>query len=122
MEQIYADVAAAAELLPIDFKNVNNEADMPSKYREIGLTIDEYNRALGGNFSGRMSGRIARTIAAQAALLAASPAFSAGSGVEWAEAADKAAEVLDLKGGIAGIYDKATCGTPPTKSKKSARA
>lgn len=118
MEQIYADVAAAAELLPIDFKNVNNEADMPSKYREIGLTIDEYNRARGGNFSGRMSGRIARTIAAQAALLAASPAFSAGSGVEWAEAADKAAEVLDLKGGIAGIYDKGHVWYTPDEIKK----
>jgi len=103
VEQIMADVAQATELLPYDYRDVNNEADIPSKYRAIGVSTDQYTRACGADFTGRMCGRIADVIAAQTALLAASPAFADGSGVEWSEAADRAAKVLDKQGGVAGI-------------------
>ncbi|MDE6542015.1 MAG: RagB/SusD family nutrient uptake outer membrane protein [Muribaculaceae bacterium] len=103
VDQIMADVQAAADLLPLDYKNVAGESEIPAKYASIGVSTDMYNRANGSDFSGRMSGRIARVIGAQTALLAASPAFSDGSGVEWSEAADRAAAILDLQGGIAGI-------------------
>lgn len=103
MEQIFADAAAAVELLPTDYRDVTNEADIPAKYRAMGVSSDMYTRAFGADFTGRMCGRIVRAVASQAALLAASDAFSAGSGVEWSKAADMAAEVLDLQGGIAGL-------------------
>lgn len=41
-----------------------------------------------------MSARVARAVRAQAALLAASPAYSEGSGVTWEQAANLMAEVL----------------------------
>lgn len=52
-----------------------------------------------------MSARVARAIRAQAALLAASPAYSEGSEVTWEEAANDMAEVLANLGSnpIAGI-------------------
>lgn len=106
IEQILSDVAAAVELLPTDYRDVNNEADIPAKYRAIGVSTDMYTRACGADFSGRMCGRIAQAIAAQATLLAASPAFAEGSGVEWSQAADEAAKLLDLHGGISGVDPK----------------
>lgn len=106
MQQIFDDVAAATELLPTDYRDIASEADIPAKYREMGVTLDEYIRVCGADFNGRMNGRVARAIAAQAALLAASPAFAAGSGIDWAEAADRTAAVLDLNNGVAGIYDQ----------------
>lgn len=105
-DQIMADVAQAVDLLPLDYANVANEAQIPAKYASTGISTDEYNRAMGSNFSGRMSGRIAQVIAAQTALLAASEAFAAGSGVEWSEAADLAAKIIDSKGGVAGLAPK----------------
>lgn len=106
MQQLLADADAAAELLPLDYVDVANENDIPAKYRAMGISTDEYTRVCGSNFNGRMSGRVVRAIAAQAALLAASPAFSAGSGTDWAEAAERAAAVIALNNGIAGINDK----------------
>lgn len=106
VQQIFDDVAAATALLPTDYRDITSEADIPAKYREMGVSIDEYIRVCGADFNGRMCGRVAQVIAAQTALLAASPAFSAGSGIEWAEAADRAAAVLDLNNGAAGIYDQ----------------
>ena len=96
----------ATSLLPTDYKDITSESEIPAKYRELGVSLDEYIRVCGADFNGRMSGRVAQVIAAQTALLAASPAFSAGSGVEWAEAADRAAAVLDLNNGAAGLYDQ----------------
>ena len=50
-----------------------------------------------------MSGRIVKALKAQAALLAASPAFGAYSGISWEQAANYAGEVVSLNGGISGI-------------------
>ena len=106
VQQIFDDVQLATSLLPTDYKDITSESEIPAKYRELGVSLDEYIRVCGADFNGRMSGRVAQVIAPQTPLLAASPAFSAGSGVEWAEAADRAAAVLDLNNGAAGLYDQ----------------
>ena len=104
VEQIYADVEAAMELLPFDYKKPASDADVPQKYQEIGVTsAEEYSVVFGDTFSGRISGRIAQTIKAFTALLAASPAYSDGSGVTYADAANEAAAVLKHIGGVAGM-------------------
>lgn len=106
MTQIFADADEAARLLPDFYGNVSNVAEIPAKFQAMGLTTDEYNDVMGVNMPGRMTAHIATAISAQAALMAASPAFADGSGVTWAEAADRAAKVIDVKGGIAGIAPK----------------
>ena len=104
VEQIYADVDAAMELLPFDYVKPASDADVPKKYQDLGVTsAEEYSVVFGDTFSGRISGRIAQTIKAFTALLAASPAYAEGSGVTYAEAADAAAAVLNTIGGVAGM-------------------
>lgn len=101
LTQIYADLSLAESYLPIDYKDLTDNSQVPDKYGPI--TKEEFNRVMGKTMSGLFSGRVAMAIKAKAALLAASPAFSQGSGGTWAEAADAAAQVLDLKGGLSGI-------------------
>ncbi|CDA93503.1 putative uncharacterized protein [Prevotella sp. CAG:1320] len=96
MDSLMADVNRAIELLPEDYKDVSRETDIPAQYRAIGITNPvEYNRICGVHFGGRMSARIAEAIRAMATLMAASPAFSEGSGYTWEQAADYAAVVID---------------------------
>lgn len=97
-------------------------ADVPAKYQAAGATLDAYNRVFGASTFLRMSGRIAQAIGAQAALLAASPAFSNGSGVTWEMAANQAAAVLDYIGGPAELaknghiwYSDSEVGNTPTE-------
>ncbi|MDE6270563.1 MAG: RagB/SusD family nutrient uptake outer membrane protein [Muribaculaceae bacterium] len=106
MEQLFADADEAARLLPDFYGNVTSESEIPAKYKALGLSTDEYNDVMGVNMPGRMSALIANAISAQAALMAASPAFAEGSGVTWADAADRAAKVLDTKGGVAAMAPK----------------
>ncbi|KAF2338684.1 RagB/SusD family nutrient uptake outer membrane protein [Flavobacterium nitrogenifigens] len=96
MKQLYADVAKAVELLPLDFEDA---ATLPPGYDNLA----DYNRVFGQYARQRMSSRIAQVVRAQAALLAASPAFSSGSTTAWESAAKYAGELLNLNGGIAGI-------------------
>lgn len=96
MKQLYADVAKAVELLPLDFEDV---ATLPPGYDNLA----DYNRVFGQYARQRMSSRIAQVVRAQAALLAASPAFSVASGTNWETAAKYSGELLNLNGGIAGI-------------------
>lgn len=103
MQQIYSDVNKALELLPLDYSNVSSTASIPQKYLDLNATVDGYNRAFGDDSKLLMSGRIAKAIKAQAALLAASPAFSSGNTTTWADAANYAAEIIDTKNGVAGI-------------------
>lgn len=96
MDSLMADVNRAIELLPADYKDASMETDIPAQYRAIGITNPvEYNRICGVHFGGRMSARIAEAIRAMAVLMAASPAFSEGSGYTWKQAADYAAVVID---------------------------
>jgi hypothetical protein len=96
MNQIYSDVAKARELLPLDFELANS---LPPGYDNL----NDYNRVFGDYARQRMSGRIAMFVKAQAALLAASPAFSNGNSTTWANAADYSGQLLVLNGGIAGL-------------------
>lgn len=94
IEQLYADVALAIELLPEDYGNIDDDNAVPAKYRDAGATAVSYTRVFGDHAKNRMSARIAKAVRAEAALMAASPAYSDGSGVTWEEAANRMAEVL----------------------------
>ena len=104
MKQLIADAEEAVRVLPIDYKDTNNDSVVVNCFgKSYTVTKATYNRVLGTNFAGRFSGRIARAILAQATLMAASPAFSSASGVTYEQAAQYAKAVLDLNGGISGI-------------------
>lgn len=90
-----SDVETAIELLPEDYGAINSESVVPAKYKALGATAAQYTRVFGDNAKNRMSARIARAVRAQAALMAASPAYNNASGVTWEEAANRMAEVLD---------------------------
>ncbi len=94
IDQLNADVEKAIELLPEDYGEVSSNADVPAKYRAMGVTAGQYSRVFGDTGKNRMSARIAKAIRAQAALLAASPAYSSGTTVTWEQAANHMATVL----------------------------
>lgn len=102
MNFIFEDCKKAIELLPTDYK-AHTEADVPQAYKDMGVDASVYDRVNGAHMGGRISGRIVEAIRAQAALLAASPAFADGSGVTMEDAANYAAIVLDRKNGVSGI-------------------
>ena len=60
-------------------------------------------RVFGANFIGRMSGKVVEAFVSKADLLAASPAYSDQSGVDWKTAAASAAKVLNHIGGVDGM-------------------
>ncbi|MBV4358870.1 RagB/SusD family nutrient uptake outer membrane protein [Pinibacter aurantiacus] len=99
VQQIYKDLDSAASYLPLDFENVSA---VPSKYAGK-TTVADYNRVFGAYNRQRMTARIVNAIRAKVSLLAASPAYNQGTTVVWSKAADDAAKVLDLNGGLAGI-------------------
>jgi len=93
LQQIYKDIARAKALLPLDYADITDVNAIPAKYQTMGVTkITDYNDAFGTILRGRISGRIVEAIKSQVALLAASPAFGAGT---YADAADAAAVVID---------------------------
>lgn len=96
MAQIYLDLAKAKELLPLDFEMAST---LPPGYNNL----NDYNRVFGDYARQRMSGRIVMFVKAQAALLAASPAFNGGNTANWGAAADYAGELIALNGGVAGL-------------------
>lgn len=110
VKQIYQDLDSAAIKLPLDYKDIatGQTSQIPSKYGKV--SVEQYNRAFGVTFSGLFSGRIAKAVKAQTALLAASPAFSNDNSVKWAEAANAAAEVLNLNGGLNAITGNVSSG------------
>lgn len=103
MQQLYADIEKAIALLPVDYRDISNETEIPDKYLEMEAATDGYNRVFGNIASLRMTERIALAVRSKAALLAASPAFSQGNSTIWEDAANYAAEVLKLNGGIGGL-------------------
>ena len=104
VDQIYADVEAAMELLPLTYKDLTNINDLPAKYKSIeGANYVDYNTVFGLRKSGLMNGLICKTIKAQTALLASSPAFREGTDVTSEEAANLAADVLAFVGGVSGM-------------------
>jgi hypothetical protein len=104
MDSLLADANRAAELLPAEYADLNNDADIPARYKAKGITnVTDYNRLYGATMGGRITGRVAQAIRAEATLLAASPAYSKGSGYTYQQAADYAATVIDALGGIGGL-------------------
>jgi starch-binding outer membrane protein, SusD/RagB family len=104
MKQIYSDLDQAEALLPLDYENIGNVSLIPAKYGTV--SVEQYNRAFGMVFRGLLTTRIAKAIRSKAALLAASPAFAAGTTTTWADAANYAGEVLTLKGGVGALAPK----------------
>ena len=103
VEQVLADMNQAMELLPLDFGDVSSVNEIPEKYIQEGANVESYNRAFGQHMKGRISNRIIEAVRTQLLLMAASPAFSEGSGITWENVADNAAIVLDRIGGISGM-------------------
>ena len=98
IQQLYADVEQAETLLPMDYET---QTELPAGYENLA----DYNRVFGEYAKQRMTGRIAKTIRAQAALLAASPAYAQGNSTTWEDVANYAGQVLVANGGVAGIAE-----------------
>lgn len=106
MAMIDADFDEALKLLPDHFGSIKSEEAVPDKYKKMGATMSEYNRAFGDNHKGKVDGTIVKTIRAQMKLMAASPAF-AESGVTTDEAAKAFAEILNAEvNGLSGMDAK----------------
>ncbi|MCE7056781.1 RagB/SusD family nutrient uptake outer membrane protein [Algoriphagus sp. AGSA1] len=102
MAQLYADADRALDLLPLDLGNITDPSLIPVKYQNAGT--GQYNRVFGDDAIQLVSGRIVRAVMAQAALLAASPAFNPSGDVQkWQTAADHAAYILNTIGGVSGL-------------------
>lgn len=97
-DQIKADVEKCCELLPEDYGDINSEAEVPAKFKAMGASMATFNRVFGDHAKNRMNPKVARAILAQAALLAASPAYADGTTVSWADAAQLSGEVLKQLG------------------------
>lgn len=102
VQQIYKDLDSAVYYLPTDFVDISSGSQIPVKYAGK-TTVSDYNRVFGAYNRQRMTARIVMGIRAKVSLLAASPAFNKGTTVTWAKAADDAASVLDLIGGVSGM-------------------
>ena len=103
VKQIFADCDSAIALLPQDYADIKTESEIPDKYHRIGAQITGYNLVFGTKSRNLMSAKIAEAVKAQAALLAASPAFREQSGVTSAEAATLCANMLKHIGGKDGF-------------------
>ena len=103
VKQCFEDCDKAMSLLPVDYEDITNDADIPEKYASLGANVSGYNLVFGNKSRNLMSGKIAEAIKAQVALLAASPAFRDQSGVTSAEAATLCANVLKRIGGLEGF-------------------
>jgi len=110
VKQIYQDLDSADLKLPLDYRDIalGQESQIPAKYGKV--TLEQYNRAFGVTFSGLFTGRIAKAVRAQVALLAASPAFNTGNAGKWTDAANAAAAVLNLNGGLNALPTTAASG------------
>ncbi|MEB2775346.1 RagB/SusD family nutrient uptake outer membrane protein [Algoriphagus sp. D3-2-R+10] len=102
MTQLYADAEQALSLLPLDMGNITDPSLIPSKYGDA--ETGQYNRVFGDDAFQLVSGRIVRAVMAQAALLAASPAFNPSGDLEkWKTAAEHSASILNTIGGVSGL-------------------
>ncbi|WP_291861438.1 RagB/SusD family nutrient uptake outer membrane protein [Marinilabilia sp.] len=103
LDQILNDAEQALELLPLDYGDISN-AEIPQKYQQLGVTnSSDYNRVNGNHMRGRITGRIVEAVRAQAALLGASPSYTDGTNLTWADAANYAGIVLGRINGPSGM-------------------
>lgn len=42
----FEDLELASELLPLDYENIDSDAEVPAKYKEIGAQLGNYNLVL----------------------------------------------------------------------------
>jgi len=104
IKQIESDLKKAEELLPDDYNDIADASEIPAQFRSVTDDKDLYNRVMGRTSRLLFSGTIAKAFRTRVNLLAASPAFQhASNTVTWANAADAAASVIDLLGGIGGL-------------------
>ncbi len=89
VEQIFADCDSAI-------------ANLPLKWTDAGLTANQ-KMVIGAYNMNRISGIGAMAVKSRVALLAASPAFASGSGVNMQKAAQMAANVMKAHIGITGL-------------------
>lgn len=101
VEQIDNDLERAEELLPLEYEDM---ASVPEGFQDITSDVSKYNNVMGAKARLLFNGLIARAYRTRMYLLAASPLYQdASNEVTWAQAADAAADVLDYKGGVAGL-------------------
>lgn len=105
VKQIFADCDMAAELLPAQYKDIDDADIIPQKYLDLGAQLSSYNLVFGNMAKNLVSGKVVQAVKAQTALMAISPAFREQSGVSSDEAAKICAAVLkdiefDQKGNI----------------------
>lgn len=108
VQQCIQDCDMAISLLPYDFADIKSENEIPAKYRteELQADVSGYNLVNGTKSRGRLCGKVAEAIKAQVALLAASPAFRAQSGITSDVAATYCAAVLQHIKGTDGLDPK----------------
>jgi len=115
MKQINEDMDSATVRLPFDYADITSLAALPARYAKVGvINFSQYNTCMGVKFLGLISGRIIKAYRSKAALLAASPAFADGtangSSGKWEDAAVLSADIINLKGGVAGLTASFTSG------------
>ena len=103
VKQIFDDCNQAIALLPLEYKEYHDANDIPEKYQALGAILSNYNAVFGSKSKNLLSGKVAQAIKAQTALLAASPAFRAKSGVTSEQAAEYCADVLKSIDGLDGF-------------------
>ena len=96
LESIYADLEAAAERLPLVYRNVSDASEIPSEFGDV--SVADYNQVMGDLFRQRVQRRIVLAYKAKVALMAASPAYNPDGqhegDAQWEKAAQLAAEAL----------------------------
>ena len=102
IDRIMTDFDEAMKYLPTKFGDVSADA-VPAKYKAMGATDAEYNRAFGKLQRGKIDGSIILAIKAQVAIFAASPAYASGNAMTYAQAAKYAADYLMLRGGMSAM-------------------
>lgn len=105
VRQIFADCDTATNLLPAQYKDLEDAELIPKKYLDLGAQLAGYNLVFGNMARNLVSGKVAAAVKAQTALLATSPAFRDKSGISAVEAAQICAAALkdvefDLEGNI----------------------
>ncbi len=74
---------------------------LPDRYEDIGDSY--YNLGYGSDFTNRINGLAVHLIKTKTLLYAASPAYAEGSSYTYQQAAESAAEIMDLNGGLSNV-------------------
>ena len=102
VDQIIADFDEALKYVPLEYGDVS-DSQVPAKYKQIGGTDTEYNKAFGTHQRGKIDGRMIAAFKAQVALFAASPAYASAGAMTREKAAEYAAASLKNVGGVSGV-------------------